>query len=83
MLCVMMSLRALQKAITDNADQLNKLRQEFEGALKKGLVAQVSTELTHHAQVSGLNRVAICSFFVGTILLGIFVAHNLLATTAT
>ena len=83
MLCVTMSLRALQKVITDKADQLNKLRQEFEGALKKGLVARVSTELTHHAPVSGLNRVAIYSFFVGIILLGIFVAHNLLATTAT
>jgi hypothetical protein len=75
--------KSAPKGITDKADQLNKLRQDVEGALKKGLVARLSTELTDHAQVSGLNRVAIYSFFVGIILLGIFVAHNLLATTAT
>ncbi len=63
MLCVLMSLRALQKAITDKADQLNKQRQEFERALKKGLVGQLSTELTHHAPVSSLNRVAILFIF--------------------
>src|SRR5204862_8132969 len=57
MLCVLMSLRALQKAITGKADQLNKLRQEFEQLLKKSLVGKVSTELTHDMQVSGLSRV--------------------------
>jgi hypothetical protein len=45
-------------------------------------MSNLSTQLTHHAQVSGLNRVAIYSFFSGIILLGIFVAHNLLATIA-
>jgi hypothetical protein len=79
MLCVLSSLRLLQEAISSKAEELNKLTQEFEAALAKGLIPKVSTELTHDAKIPRLNRAAIYSFSIGIILLGVFVAHNLLA----
>ena len=79
-ICVVISLRSTQTALSNHGDYLNTLTAEFEKNLESGKIGTVTTSAMHHKTVAWLNWAAVAAFLAGIILLGIFVGHNLLAT---
>jgi hypothetical protein len=79
-ICVVMSLRFIQTALSKHGVYLNTVTEEFEKNLESGKIGRVTTSAKQHGIVTWLNRAAVVAFLAGIILLGIFVGHNLLAT---
>lgn len=77
---VVFASRASQKDLSKRAGKLNTAAKEFEEYLAEGTVGTVITDLSVHSGVVFWNRIGIWSFVSAIVLLGVFVARNLLAS---